>query len=549
MTPETPQSTVRPLPPTFAPPTASPVPATVPDAAPRCVVHGTIRRADASPLTGARVAAFDQRVTGLKALGEAKTAIDGTYAIAYQPNSAQAGAAKGVFLCVRVFAADGSVAAESPLVCNAPCESVVDLMLGGGRYAGPSEFESISTAIAPFLEGVAVQDLTKHQVVLVSCRCDLDRRLIQLLVWAAKRGREQQIPAEALYGFARAGLPTALPALCAQSPAVRRNALERALADNRIPLTVQPRLDAIEQSVLAAAARILGAAAGLPAQSTVTPILTAAGLSPEEQQRFLLQQIASRGSADKLWAAVEKDPALAPKAARIQLAIQVAAITRNHAPLTNAILRAQGGKITSARDLARLPLASWQALIASSGVPDDVPGANAAEKASNYAKTIAHTMEVLYPTTTFAARLKADTKHVSPELSRFFDQNPDLELRDTHVDLFLAGHDKALAGAAKPDQLVGDLRRLQRVLRLTPRYDDVQHLMDDGLGSAGEIVRKGRAAFLAAHGEAIGQDRAADIFDRARQISAVAAMLLARHAPQMNGIDLRVTANPTGSGA
>jgi len=547
LTPSAPQPPTPPAPTPLPPPAPAQPPGPV--AEPLCVVRGTIRKADATPLVGARVVAFDQRIAGPKVLGDTATGDNGTYSIGYLMAPAAAAGPNGAYLFVRVLATDGSVAAESPLVCNAACESVVDLMLGGGRYAGPSEFESISAAIAPFLEDIAVQDLSKDQVVLLSCRTGLNRGLIQLLVWAVKRGHEQQIPAEALYGYARAGLPTALPALVGQSPAVRRNALERALADNRIPLTTQGRLDAIEQSLQAAAVRLLGAGADQPAKATVRAVLAAAGLSSDEQQKFLTQQVASRGSAQALWAAVATDPTLAPKAARIQLAIQVAAITRNHAPLINAILQAQQGTLTTARDLARLPLASWQTLIAGSGVPDDVPGADAAAKAANYAATIVRTMEVLYPTTVFAARLKADMPRAAPALSRFFDQNPDFEMRDTHVDAYLAAHDTALAGVEKPDELVRNLRRVQRVIRLTPRYDDVQRLMEDGLDSAGDIVQRGRAAFLAAHGDAIGPDRATDIFDRARQVAAVAAMLFARHARQMNAIDLRVTANPTGSGA
>jgi len=513
-----------------------------------CTVRGTVRQVDGTPASGLRVVAFDRGLIASRPLGDSQTNADGRYTISYQPAASTGPARVRPYMFVQAFAADGSVAAESETSCNAPCDSLVDLMIGGGRYAGPSEYETTITAIIPLLENLAIADLSKEQVVYLACRTGLERQILQYMVWAQKRGREQQLPPEALYGYAREGLPTALDVLLAQAPAILRRALENALADNLIPLGLRSRLDEIARLMQAAAARLLHEAPNRPPQATIAPLLAAAGLSAAEQRSFVTLHVANQASDEGLWKAVADDPALAPKAARIQLAIQVAALVRNHAPLIAAVLQAPQGGVTTMRDLAALPPASWTGLIAQSGVPDDVPGTNAAERATNYAATIVRTLEVLFPSAAFAARLKADLARPAPVLARFFDANPDFELRETHVDAYLAAKAAALDGVAEPAALVTELKRVQRVLRLTPKYEDVQRLLDHGLDSAQRIVRMGRAAFLAEHAEALGADRAQDIFDRARQIAATAALLYAQYAPLINSINLAVTANPTGKG-
>src|SRR5262249_8900096 len=145
--------------------------------------------ADGSVFVGGFVSAVDKELRSETPLGAAITDQDGRYEISY--TSAQLGQDEKprADLIVRVFSAPpllqtfSAASAELPaaavsralttgpvtigpaplatsaVIFNAPPVATVDLMIGGGVYAGPSEYEQLAAAITP-----ALQDLNPAEL-------------------------------------------------------------------------------------------------------------------------------------------------------------------------------------------------------------------------------------------------------------------------------------------------------------------------------------------------------------------------------------------------
>src|SRR5579859_2796576 len=124
------------------------------------VVKGQIRQVDLIPFVGAVVRAFDKDLRSEEFLGEAVTDREGRYQITYYAEEFRRAEKKSADLIVQVYGRDEQMHASSEVLFNAPLEATVDLVVGGGVYRGPSEYEQLVTALDPILEGVKPANLT-----------------------------------------------------------------------------------------------------------------------------------------------------------------------------------------------------------------------------------------------------------------------------------------------------------------------------------------------------------------------------------------------------
>jgi hypothetical protein len=109
-------------------------------------------------------------------------------------------------------------------------------------------------------------------------------------------------------------------------------------------------------------------------------------------------------------------------------------------------------------------------------------------------------------------------------LVRFFDNAPDFDFRTTRVDAYLKEHaDKAFDRIAKEDRIAvtAQLKRLQRVFQVAPRYRQMEALLGEGLDSAYRIVTVPQKTFVNLMAGKLGGEAAA--YTAYRQSMQVAA--------------------------
>ena len=255
-------------------------------------------------------------------------------------------------------------------------------------------------------------------------------------------------------------------------------------------------------------------------------------LQPTEIDHFV--DVYQKGGADpsEAWKAVASDSSLGSRAAALRLTVQLAALTDNHAPLVGAVIARPD--IKQASDLVSLSKDEWMALVAAGGVgvPDGTPGTTVEERASAYVAQIMTRVEAAFPTPFFAARL-GDTP-----VARFLEANPDYDFRKTYPALFFK-QNPAAAALLDADQQ-RQLQEFQRVYRLTGKTSDTLALAGKGIGSAQQVTRLSRQAFVDQQKDALTAERATAVYDRALQVSAMALAVYGENAAAMNRTGLRV---------
>jgi len=514
------------------------------------VVRGQLRDAAGMVIAGVEIKAVDKDLRSEYPLGTSKTDNDGRYEIHYMPKQISK-PEKGVAdLVVRAYAEDGSVLVESSVHFNVGAEASVDLMVGGGQYAGPSEFERLVAEITPLLDGAAPADLTDDDVKFLAGETDEPAERIGFWVTAVRAAGLTDIPAEAYYGLFRESVPTDLPKLLAQSPVVLRQALEAAVSQNIAPISLKTKVDTALDSVqkLAVKQSLQNPVAG---QTSLGSLLGTVLTTPDLQEKLVTAYVNHGGPIQDFWKTVRSDPAFGHDGVvdQVQNTLQFAFVAQNHLPLMKALQANPAVKAPS--DLATLDEPAWRALVNSQqdgarvGVPSDVPGRTDPEKETNFIKVVTGIIEEAFPTQVVASRVKQNPFSGSDDLLAFIAASQDFDLKRTNVDQYLALHPSAINGLKDPQGTIQLLKSTQRVLRVTGRYDSTQALLSDGFHSAQSIALAAHDSFVNSYGPKVGGYAQAEvIYARAQWVAAAAATIFAKYGAAINNIELAVTPNP-----
>ncbi|MCA9623499.1 MAG: hypothetical protein KC731_30970, partial [Myxococcales bacterium] len=191
---------------------------------------------------------------------------------------------------------------------------------------------------------------------------------------------------------------------------------------------------------------------------------------------------------------------------RLQLTLQWGALARYHKPMLARLeaLR-EGATATSLRDLATFTKSDWDAQVALTGAPADIPGADEAERKDNYAKLLTRTMEQAMFTAHLQGRVAAiasptgtDTNVVTV-LSN--PANDWFELGRTRVATFAeTGDFTGVTPGAETEAVVKRLKQYERLYKLTDEYDVMESFLTAGLDSAHAVSNKGVTQLMAATG-------------------------------------------------
>ena len=308
-----------------------------------------------------------------------------------------------------------------------------DVVVSSDQYRSDPEYILLAAALAPLLGKVLPRNLTDDDLAVLECvsKQPLARLLAYRSAWQIFEG--SKVPAGAVYGLIREGLPSTRPELFSQSGVVLTAALTAAVAARIAPAMTASEIAAAVQTI--SALRVTDAiAAKNPA--SLSPLLKLAVPSQAVQAEIVRASVGFQGNPDTFWdATLSQLPGLsgADTRNRVELVAGIGALTFGHAPLAGALLSANSPiQVGSLRDLAKLQPADWTSLINSQvngvtvGVPVGVPGATDAEKAEQFAQAIAKTVATNMPTAALAAALARTNTAALQVAGAMLDQQPDL---------------------------------------------------------------------------------------------------------------------------
>jgi Neuraminidase-like domain/Salmonella virulence plasmid 28.1kDa A protein len=513
-------------------------------------IRGTLVDAQMTPLPKTVVAAFSQQLHGRPELAHTETDSAGGYEIRLAPpdhDSEKEGAEHhpaAVNLVIQALSPDRVVLAESPVHYNATGPLFIDLVVGGGTYRGPSEFERLASVLKLSLNGAGPAALTTDEIGFLSHTTGLSAARITAFAGAGALGAQTGIVSEAFYALAAAGLPLDLAKLYGVSPSLQRGALQVALDNNTIPARLGPDLDAILKQLQDSAVRAALATAtnGHP---NLGSLLATTALDTTQQADLLTRFAQHDGPIEDFWNGLARDPAYTQGSTipDLQFTFQAGALAMNHTPLVTELLRLRAAQqITSLRDLARFTEGDWKGLILGSdgtngtGVPVEITGATPDQRATTYAQIITRVLDDAFPTAAITRQIGEQPQSTHADVHNFLVQNQYFDFSTEVIDHYIADNPAALTTVQDPTGTTQQLKAFQRVFRLSPRFDHMSALLDDGIHSAHQVTRMGRTQFTAQYAPALGGPGPADIvYARAAHITATAQHLYADFNLQLNG--------------
>jgi hypothetical protein len=483
------------------------------------VLSGKIADAAGMAVQGFGVRAYERRLRAERELGRGITDGDGQYRIEYQvPERARAGK-PGVDLLVKVFRGkDPEPIIVSSVAFNAGETHQIDLTLPAPEVPRRSEYETLVATLEPALEGIGPADLSDEDLQFLAGDTGVSLERIALLRQSAKVATETEIPAEVFYALARAGMPIDDPARLSQHPlpALRR-ALESAIDDHVLPERLKDELDSLMDRLRA---RALDEVLRPDIRSDRPPVgalLATSRLSPAAKESLVAVALEQEGARADFWLRVAEAPELADtgQLEEARATLQLGVLTGFHLPLVETLqdMRADG-RLTGLSDLARWDEEQWLDLVRATGTPDDIPDdiPDEAEetKAENYAASLFRQTELAFPTPAIAAQLDRSALPERKTLGAFFADHADFDL--------LADSVERSFGPELDASVRADLKRIQRVARVTPRFSQIETLIQSGLTSAEKIGAMSEGAFVARMSNSLGSEQEAGaVYRRAAQ--------------------------------
>lgn len=505
------------------------------------VVRGRITDAHGTGRTGVWVKAFDQGIDRQALLGVAKTVDGGAYRIAYTSDDLSAPDKERADLIIRVDQKKGSddSIATSPLLLNAQDHEVVNLLVGDEPYSGPTEYERVEAGLASRLAKADLDAVDVGSVAGLASQTGLAPLQVAHYVKARRDAVRTKVPPEPLYGLYRQGLPTSLPRLVAQDTPLLEKSVNAAAAAHVVSAEAANEAARVVAELVAHGTHV-AAQADAPEAKPIGDVLDLAGLKKPEQERFLARYATNEAAMPEFWEAVADDLGQR-KTARLQTTLQLTALTLNNPSLVRVLQDTDG--VAEARDLATLDTSDWEQLIQDGDVaiPDGIAGQTPAQRRHSYATALTHSIQAAFPTAVFAHRW-GQTDGAASELTTFVAQNPGFRLGTDRVADYLAEHDDALTGIDDPDTVVADLRGIERLVRLAPRFDTFEHvypLFRDGVQSAYQIKAMGRQALMSYATEETAATYSL-MYDRAVHISEVALNAYFKYGPMLNHLAMYV---------
>ena len=511
------------------------------------IVSGRIQFANGQPFAAGVVRAFRAALRGEGELAEGRTAAEGAYLIHYAPHAGRED--RSFDLRVAAFGADGQELASSPIRFHASADETIDLVITAQAFRTPSEFERLVQDVTPHLGAVAIADLEetdrRRDATFLTLRTRHPADLIEMLIQAHRLARQAELPAEMFYGFLREGFSGDLPGILARGERAQRDALIRAIDRDVIPERMRRQIDDVLSRLGSLSERHLLDAAPDSDLRPLSRMLALTRLPKPAQADLLRRAAAHEGSPEEFWRGLRSQPDFQAHVDDTQFALQLGVLTQTHVPLGEELSRMRrSGEIRELRDLARLAADDWAALLdrrsgsATIGHPDDIPGTDAAEKRRNYAHGLRDMLAAAFPTAAIAGRFAKDGRPGSADVARFLERNRGLDFAATTVTRFLRDNPAALDDVADKPAFTRRLRTIERLFRVSPRFEHIRALEEARFDSALSIGRFPRETFARQFATALGGERdARAVHARAQSISGTLAHVYAG-ARQSAGEDL-----------
>ncbi|OOG77102.1 neuraminidase-like domain-containing protein [Algoriphagus sp. A40] len=433
----------------------------------------------------------------------------------------------------------------------------LDLILNDEFYTGKPVFKTreagLKKYVAEWRQGGTNQPITADDARFVASQTGEDpseawrwMKAHQLEVETTNGANK--MPAEALYGLLKQGLPGSIQALSALPNGDIVQALQQAMKTNQIS-------DAVPVGVLMKSWNELLGSKSLSEKpegmdASLGEILTIAGANTGDKNKMMALLSEHTGSDEAYWeklaTAIGNNNNSNNKVTRLRKAMQLTAFVGFQPRMVGALLQETPiENIHAVAALAGKDNEDWKAFIqaASTGgsaVPTFIKGRNETERIAQYAAILAKTSETAFPTHAFFGRLSkiaaTDGFGASKaDLQMFFTQNPNFEFKKAAIEALAEGTGLNLTGISSPQSLLKELRSARRMMGFTPNTKAMQALRKAGLDSASAVAAIPSRQFISRLGGAFDtEEEALQAHHQAESKASLVTAIWAAGHPNLN---------------
>ncbi|WP_460821622.1 Tc toxin subunit A-related protein [Nocardioides ungokensis] len=490
-------------------------------------IRGAVRDASWTGRPGVTVELSSDPPTGAPVVLATRTTLaNGFYDLPFEVPKDPASGQSIPSLALRVrFTAPGGAEIGTKRVVNPTMITWVNFTEGDYPYRGQSLQETQLAA----LRAAGCADVTtlvetedRPEVSRIAQVAGLSQDDVMRLVLAARAAAKlgAQLDATVCFAFLAQSLPSSLPndllaqthgwtlieqltdlvasGVAAMEPELAAAAINAALEQNLVPVSLAARRDAVLADLAAARRRFALDQPLLVGNGTLRAALQNSTVPPAKYDAIADAFVQAGGLGPSFWSLLDASPATYGGAAALsslERTVQVGTVAKNFGPMVEALDQNLTG--ASPRALAKLDQADWTQLVADVGaVPDGTDGDTDEARRATYARTMAAQAQRLYPTVAVVAAVKRSDatglNHLDA-VEQIIDEHPDLELRVSNIDTYAAVNNLQLEPETRTE-----LKVLQRVHRIAPTADAATALLSNHLHSSVQILGMGRESFVSA---------------------------------------------------
>jgi hypothetical protein len=518
----------------------------LPDAGPLAVVDLVARRAAATPeprrlegrLTLAHGAAADTVELRLyqvafggvaSELARTSTTNDGQFGFAYDAGSS------ALNLELRAVSPAGDEIALTYALTHMGVEPTARIRVVAPSEVQPpvAEYRRLADALTPHVGDLksladARETIDRRDLSTLNGATGWDARLIALAATAQRLEAETSLPAEALYGLLRAGLPSD-PQMLAQLDAGTVGEALGQLAANGLVTLQAADIAGVTDAFKAFATTTRLAVPAPGSATTYGELLEGAGLGADKDA-FGEVFLGHRDTGAALWQRARDTGVPETAISRLQLQGKLAFLAGNSGPVTQHLLdqlatpAPAGGGVAALRppsELVALDLhdpEQWKSQLRALGptdaelgalIPAAYEGSDSEARLDAYAKDMARKVRISYPTEVIGRLVETDAIPLGaakqPALAVLAAAKAEgFTFGRTPIRAFMEERGIAVAGMTKDevDGGVEQLKTLQRVYQITPGNDAMPVLLEMGLTSAYDVTALREADFYRRFDEA-----------------------------------------------
>ena len=395
----------------------------------------------------------------------------------------------------------------------------------------PSEYETLAKNLSAFYKG-NLRDLKENEkqkdITYLANKTGWDARAVAMAALADRFGKTTGIPSATFYALFRAGLPANEKRLYHTDATTLTMIWKKAAQQGLISQdTIKRAPEWIKKFAKLSKEKILRDPA-LVGVSSLKEMLVSSQLDDKQQSKFAKLYTTHRKDMPRFWKAVSET--LGKKVgSRLQVDGKLGFLTINNAPLIKKLHDV--AKINKSGDSIKDPVQladwgyhrvdKWKELLnkeAGTAVPDEIPGETKKEKRENYAAYLASMVRFSYPTVSVAELIKTDklAGTASDQVHDFLSKYQGVFQIGVHpIEQFIKRNKISDA----PEEVVGQIKRVQRIYQITPSDQAMACLLKNGVDAAYHVVRKQKQEFVRSYSKDMGgDDQAAITYDRAMQV-------------------------------